>query len=81
MKPRSRFTLRGLRCAILVCAAACDRGPPPLVSPPPVGPLAVGVPVFEANHWIEYVPGNAPLIHARSVKKTRLTEHATRSLQ
>lgn len=47
---------------MLACVMACDAGPPPVVSPPPVGPFTVGVPVFEANHWIEYVPGDAPLV-------------------
>ena len=78
MTLRSRFTPIGLRWAILVCAGAagCDRGPPPVVSPPPAGPFAVGVPLFGANHWIEYVPGDAPLIiiapHGGSVEPRNL---------
>ena len=41
---------------------ACDLGPAPVASPPPAGPFVSGTPVFEANGWIEYVPGDAPLI-------------------
>ena len=37
-------------------------GPAPVASPPPAGPFVPGTPVLEANGWIEYIPGDAPLI-------------------
>jgi hypothetical protein len=38
-------------------------GPPPAPAPTgPAGPFTVGVPVFESRGWIEYVPGDAPLV-------------------
>jgi hypothetical protein len=54
------------RCTLGVLAAlltgACDPGPAPVASPPPAGPFVTGTPVLEVNGWIEYVPGDAPLI-------------------
>jgi hypothetical protein len=70
------------RCTLGVLAAlltgACDPGPAPVASPPPAGPFVIGTAVFEANGWIEYVPGNAPLIivaaHGGRLKPSRLPE-------
>jgi N-formylglutamate amidohydrolase len=47
---------------VALLIGACDLGPTPVASPPPAGPFVSGTPVFEANGWIEYVPGDAPLI-------------------
>jgi hypothetical protein len=38
-------------------------GPPPAPTPTgPVGPFTVGVPVVDTRAWMEYVPGDAPLV-------------------
>jgi N-formylglutamate amidohydrolase len=54
-------TLGALGALVALVVVSCDRGPV-LASPPPAGPFVSGTPVFEANGWIEYVPGDAPLI-------------------
>ena len=66
----------GALAALLM--GACDLGPVPVVSPPPAGPFVSGTPVFEANGWIEYIPGDAPLIiiapHGGHLRPYRLPE-------
>lgn len=60
---------------MLLCCTACGGGPstsappvvvPPVVVPPvvggPVGPLTVGQVYEDARGWIEYTPGDAPLV-------------------
>jgi len=54
-------TLGALGALVALVLVSCDRGPV-LASPPPAGPFVSGTPVFEANGWIEYIPGDAPLI-------------------
>lgn len=62
-KLRSRSCPYGAAVVLLALApGACDLGPAPVASPPPAGPFVSGTPVFEANGWIEYIPGDAPLI-------------------
>jgi hypothetical protein len=73
----SRCTLGASVALVAVLTGGCDRGPV-LASPPPAGPFVSGTPVFEANGWIEYVPGDAPLIivapHGGRLKPFRLPE-------
>ena len=70
-------TLGALGALLVFVLFSCDRGPV-LASPPPAGPFVTGTPVFEANGWIEYIPGDAPLIivapHGGRLKPFRLPE-------
>lgn len=77
--------LRTRRCTFVTCGAlvsllmvACDLWRAPVASPPPAGPFVTGTPVFEANGWIEYLPGDAPLIivapHGGRLRPFRLRE-------
>jgi hypothetical protein len=67
-----------LGALVALALASCDLMPAPVASPPPAGPFVTGTAVFEANGWIEYVPGDAPLIivapHGGRVKPFRLPE-------
>ena len=55
-------TLGTLGALVALLMGGCDLGRAPVGSPPPAGPFVSGTPVFEANGWIEYIPGDAPLI-------------------
>ena len=73
-----RCTFGASGALVALALTACDLLPAPVASPPPSGPFVSGTPVFEANGWIEYIPGDAPLVvvapHGGRVKPFRLPE-------
>jgi hypothetical protein len=73
-----RCTSGALGALVPLLMGACDLWPAPVASPPPAGPFVSGTSVFEANGWIEYIPGDAPLIivapHGGRLKPFRIRE-------
>jgi hypothetical protein len=54
-------SLGALGAQVALAPGALRPRPSPVASPPPAGPFVSGTPVFEANGWIEDIPGDAPL--------------------
>lgn len=65
--------LRGATLLLCLAAAACGGGsdqgltpptlPPPVTGPiGPLGPLAIGTTYTDARSWLEYQPGDAPIV-------------------
>lgn len=71
---------------LLACGGGSESAPitPPLPPPPiptgPVGPLVVGQVYTDQNGWVEYTPGDAPLVimapHGGTVAPTALPDRA-----